>query len=113
MNVTLTKAIQPDKRITAIKDLRNATRDKHGNAMSLREAKDIVFALIDQDRPAVVDVLNPSYLLPSFEWIEQSAEGVSRESALDFLLAVATIMTPHQMALLGDTDAYKSFREAL
>jgi hypothetical protein len=124
MKITLQRALDPDRKIQAIKSLRDATRPEPGAAgttMGLREAKDIVDVLIPVTRGTLprhvagVEVEDTGPLVGIFEFtVERDpSTDIPRDAVLDLLLAAVGFMTPNQAHDFMDCRAYGAIRELL
>jgi hypothetical protein len=113
--VTLIRALQPDKKIQAIKNLREATRPPQGtpgSPMGLKEAKDIADALIANGTPAEVEVYETQPLLESFDFTVDAAK-LNRTDVLDFVLDVLSVSEPHVASQIMTMPSYRRVAEAL
>lgn len=113
--VTLTKCLDPDRRIQTIKTLRSATRTPTEQIMGLKDAKDIVDDLC-KGLAAEVEVFDPALLHGWFTFVEtpsDSALGVPRDDVLQFVFDVLSYSDPDDADRIRALPSYKCIREAL
>ena len=116
--VVLTSVTDPDRKIQAIKNFRDATRPPEnvgGMAMGLREAKDIVDRLIASSPAEIVEVWDTTPLSGSFTWLAQptATTGIDKAIALQFVLDVLSLSDPLTARSIMQLPSYQEIREAL
>lgn len=113
MKITLTKVLDPERKIAAIKALRSSTTTEGNTTMGLRDAKDIVDALAaDPYCTRSAEIVSVAPLVGYFEF-ELPTPELSRDMVLDLLFDVLALSDPATANTILGLQSYETVKAAL